>query len=118
MRGSATMSKSWAGVAHSQQGGSDTQRSPTSQETREAWCYHVYPAGAGAGHRITKWRTQKHEITSRIRSKKEKEHKGARRGAAAAAALDQQQEQKQEERKKLQRGGGGQQEQEEPQEQR
>ena len=43
------MSKSWAGVAHGQQGEPDTQRSPASQETREAWCHHVYPADAGAG---------------------------------------------------------------------
>ena len=45
------MSKSWAGVAHSysQQRGPDTQRSPASQETMEAWCHHVYPTGAGTG---------------------------------------------------------------------
>ena len=43
------MSKPWAGVAHSQQRGSDTQRSLASQETREAWCSHVYPTGAGTG---------------------------------------------------------------------
>ena len=42
IRGSSSMSKSWAGVVHGQQGGSDTQRSPASQETRKAWCHHVY----------------------------------------------------------------------------
>jgi len=61
------MSKSWAGVAHSQQRGSDTHRSPASQETREAWCSRVYPAGAGTGlgsrhgERITQERKRKED---------------------------------------------------------
>ena len=61
------MSKSWAGVAHSQQRGSDTHRSPASQETREAWCSRVYPTGAGTGlgsrhgERITQEQKRKEE---------------------------------------------------------
>ena len=61
------MSKSWAGVAHSQQRGSDTHRSPASQETREAWCSRVYPTGAGPGlgsrhgERITQEQKRKEE---------------------------------------------------------
>ena len=43
------MPKFWEGVAHGQQGGSDTRRSPASQETREAWRSRVHPTGAGAG---------------------------------------------------------------------
>ena len=67
IRGSATMSTSWAGVAHSQQRGSDTHRSPASQETREAWCSRVYPTGAGTGlgsrhgERITQEQKRKEE---------------------------------------------------------
>ena len=61
------MSKSWAGVAHSQQRGSDTHRSPASQETREAWRSRVHPTGAGAGlgsrheERITQEQKRKEE---------------------------------------------------------
>ena len=61
------MTKSWAGVAHSQQRGSDTHRSPASQETREAWCSRVYPTGAGTGlgsrhgERITQEQKRKEE---------------------------------------------------------
>ena len=61
------MSKSWAGVAHSQQGGSDTHRSPASQETREAWRSRVHPTGAGTGlgsrheERITQEQKRKEE---------------------------------------------------------
>ena len=41
IRGSATMSKLWEGVAHGQQRGSDTQKVSSSQETRGAWRHTV-----------------------------------------------------------------------------
>ena len=79
------MSKSWAGVVHSQQRGSDTHRSPASQETREAWCSRVYPTGAGTGlgsrhgERITQEQKRKEE------QEEEEEVGGAGAGSGAGA---------------------------------
>ena len=75
-------------MAHGQQGGSDTQRSPASQETRAAWYHHVHPTSAEAGRGV--------RHGGRKSTRAEKEGVGAGAGADAEAGAGQEQEQEQE----------------------